>query len=168
MKSQLEPLAVALADAAERDAEARLAEARAHAQTIQDEAASEVRDVLSKAEAEGVAAAERESSHRLVAAKRRARRGVLAAQRATFDALFDTALAAIDSARGGQQYGSLQERLARTALETLGHEATVESDPDGRGGVLARADGRSIDLTLPVLVRRCISRMGKDVSKLWS
>lgn len=167
LKSQLEPLADALAEAAKRDAKAAVADAQAHARDIQTEGETHAKEILSKAEAEGGAAAARESAHRLVAAKRQARRRVLEAQRAAYDALFDSALATVERGRDRPPYASLEDKLAQTATTALGADASVQRDPEGKGGILARLDGRSVDLTLPVLVQRCIAELGKDISKLW-
>lgn len=168
LRSQLEPLAAALAEGAQRDADARIDEAEASAQSIQGKATSQASEILSSARTEGEAAAARESAHRLVAAKREARRRVLGAQRAAYDALFDAALAAVGESRERPAYTSLEERLAQTAKTTLGADANVQRNPGGQGGVVARLNGRSVDLRLPVLVRRCIAEIGKDISKLWA
>lgn len=168
LSSELEPLADALAEAAERDAKAAVAAAQAHAQDIQTDGETHAKEILSRAEAEGQSAATRESAHRLVAAKRQTRRRVLEAQRAAYDALFDLALATVEGGRDRPTYASLEEKLAQTATTALGADASVQLDPDGKGGVLARLGGRSVDLTLPVLVQRCIAELGKDISKLWA
>jgi len=165
LRAQLEPLASALHASAQRDAEAKLSEARTRATASDQEAASKARKILAQAQADGEAAAEHESARRLVAAKRRARRRELEAQRAAYEALF---AAAADRARKEPTYGELQDRLKQAAASVLGGQPAIVEDPQGRGGVLARADGRSVDLTLPVLVRRCITRMGKGVAALWS
>lgn len=168
LKEQLEPLARALEAAARSAAEARLAEAQARVETMEKDADAKAARILSQAEAEGAAAAERESAHRLVAARRESRRQVLGAQRAAYDGLIDAALKSLLQVREGPEYAALQDRLAMTAASALGEDATVQRDPDGQGGVIAQLNGRSVDLTLPVLVRRCVSHMAKDVSRLWS
>jgi vacuolar-type H+-ATPase subunit E/Vma4 len=168
LKSQLEPLAKALTATAHSDAQGRLDEARARATDIREDAASAAADILARAQAEGEAAAERESEHRLVAARREARHRVLEAQRRAYDGLFQASLAAVEGERGGPGYEALQERLEAVVDKTLGEDATRTVDPEGAGGVIGRSDGRCVDLTLPVLVRRCIEQMGEEVSRLWS
>lgn len=164
LSTQLEPLRAALMAAARRDAEARLTEARARTVAIAVDADGAVRGILARAAAEGEAAAERRSAHRLAEAKRQARSQILRAQRAAYDALFDAALAALGGMCQRPEYGALQDRLARIAATVLGGDTPVQRGPEG---VVARSDGRYVDLTLPVLVRRCIARMGKKVSRLW-
>jgi vacuolar-type H+-ATPase subunit E/Vma4 len=168
LSAQLDPLAAALMAMARSDAQSRLTEARAKVASIREDADAAAKRVLAKAAAEGEAAAQREGAHRLVEAKRRARGRVLQAERAAYDRLFDVALKAVLEVREQPECQVLEDRLARLAAGALGRGATVERDPQGQGGVLARSDGRCVDLTLPVLVRRCISRMGKEVSRLWA
>ncbi len=168
LRAQLAPLADALADAARADAEKRLQDARDRAAAIREDADARAKAVLAKAAAEGEAAAERQSARRLVEAKRQARRRVLEARRRAYDALLEAAVAAAVELRGRPEHAALQERLAGAATAALGADATVERDPGGRGGVVARSDGRSLDLTLPVLARRCLGAMGKEVVRLWT
>ncbi len=60
----------------------------------------------------------------------------------------------------------LIERLGALARSQLGPDAEVVVDPV-RGGVVASAPGRRVDYTLPVLVERCVDRMGAEVDRLW-
>lgn len=164
---QLAPLRNALTDRAKQDAEQRLAEARERADRIRQDAEAAAAERLAKAAAEGEAGAERESAHRRVEARRAARRRVLSAQKAAWDALIPAARAELDKRRDSQEYAALQERLAAEATARLGEGATVQRDPEGRGGVIAYADQRSLDLTLNTLLRRCLDRAGREVEGLW-
>ena len=46
-------------------------------------------------------------------------------------------------------------------------EREVVADPDGRGGVVATAGTRRLDLTLPVLVDVALDGLGDAVEELW-
>jgi vacuolar-type H+-ATPase subunit E/Vma4 len=167
LRAQLAPLDTALSAAAQRDAEASIAEAHERVEAIGKETDAKVRGIASSAAAEGDAAAARESAHRLVAAKRRGRRHVLEAQRAAYDALVEASLDALSRVREQPEYAALQERLALAATAVLGKDARLQRDPDDLGGLVAKSDGRSVNLTLPALVGRCVTGMGRDVSRLW-
>lgn len=167
LSTELEPLRAALLAEAQRDADATFAEARARVQAIGVEADAACGRILSRARAEGETAAARRTAHRLVEAKRAARGNVLKAQRAAYDALFDAVLAELRTVREREEYASLENRLANAAASALGEDAVVERDPGGRGGVSARLDDRYVDLTFPVLVRRYIATLGREVSRLW-
>lgn len=158
--------------------EALLAEAADEAEHVveqaEDWAAAQVasaeeqaRAFIGTARAEGERAAAREAAAEIAHARRRARSLVLEAQRAVYDDVRREAQAAAQELRSRPDYPDLVARLAAHAREQLGPDAEVELDPPA-GGVVARAGNRLLDLTLPVLVDRCLARHASEVESLWT
>ena len=67
--------------------------------------------------------------------------------------------------RRTDDYAALRERLERLARALLGPDAEVTGHPEG--GVVARAPGRRVDLSLPALADRALDRLGGEVRALW-
>jgi hypothetical protein len=68
--------------------------------------------------------------------------------------------------RNSAEYNDVLDRLGQRARRLLGPDAEIAEDPDG--GVVARAAGRRVDLTLDALVARALDRFGAEAQKLWS
>lgn len=168
LTNELGPLRSALAGEARREADARLAEARRRAESIVGEAHTRAREITASAISEGESVARRQSARRLVEARRQARRQVLAAQRRAYERLIEASVRALTDSRDEDALRELRARLTHLAEAALGGEAVVEPDPEGPGGILARAGGRRVDLRTRELVRRCVSRMGEEVTRLWT
>lgn len=141
---------------AARDAQAIVAEAQADAEGMRAAAAAQARTMVQAATREGEAAARHESVLGLRAARRQARAGVLAAQRAAEERLRRDAVGAAMGLRQERAYPALLDALQRIARRRLGEDAIVVVDPPGRGGVLARADTRTLDLTLASLALQAL------------
>ena len=151
---------------AEVEATVSAAELRAAAQV--ERAREDSTRLQEDARAEGEAAGELESARTLALARSLARRIVLEARQAVYEDFRAQALAAALSLRAdGKVYERLVDRLEATARRTLGDGAEVELDPADVGGVRARAGRRSVDLTLPTLVDRCVVVLGARVEELW-
>jgi hypothetical protein len=163
LRAQLEPLDAALMAAAQAGADADLEQARA-----KGKAAARARAVMQEARTEGERAAARAASRRLVDGRRRARQLVLAAERASYDELVAESVAAAEGLRGRPEYGDLATRLAEIARRVLGEDAKIEHEPDGHAGLRASSKARTLDLTLATLARRCVERMGEQVTRLWA
>jgi vacuolar-type H+-ATPase subunit E/Vma4 len=163
----VEPLREAMLGLARADAERIAAEAEARASAALAEAGTWADELVARARAEAEAAAAAETASELRRARDEGRTRVLRARRAVYDELRREAHAAALALRGDPDYPELLERLAAAARRTLGEDAEVLLDPPGVGGVVARAGGRRVDLTLPTLVERCLSSLGPELEGLW-
>lgn len=158
-ESLLEATRAALAEEARREDAGtadRLAAAHAQAETA-----------VARARAEGMRTAEREGARLRAVARREAREATLRAQQALVDELRTGALEAALRLRGRPDYPALLARLAEAARGRLGPHSVLELDPEGAGGVRARAGSRSVDYTLPALVDRALDELGERVEELW-
>ncbi len=159
--------------------EALLADARAQAARVLDQAERDARRVLAGARRDAreriaAARAHGEAEGRLDAAtalareRSLARMEVLAARRELYDLLRLRARTAVLELRREPGYPELQERLIAAVRRDLGDRAHLEVDPPGAGGVRGRAGTVEVDYTLPTLARRCIDdRIGSSVRRLW-
>jgi vacuolar-type H+-ATPase subunit E/Vma4 len=164
----LEPARRAALAAAQAEAEQEVREAQREAGGRVAEAQEEARRLLDAARNRGRAAAEREAAETRSRIEAQARSRVMEARRAAYDRLCDEARRAALGLREDQVYPALLERLAETARDLLGPDAEIRYDPPTRGGVIARAGTRSVDLTLPALGARCLAGLGRDVARLWT
>jgi vacuolar-type H+-ATPase subunit E/Vma4 len=144
-----------------------LADADAQAAAELERARTESETLLRQAAEEGAAAGELETARAQALARRQARRRVLEARRALYDDFRRDARDAALSLREDPGYPALLARLAATTRALLGDGATIERDPEGAGGLRARAGPASVDLTLPVMADRCIAGLGDRVEGLW-
>ena len=164
----VERLRATLLAGAESEAGAVLAEADRRVAAEAERVRIESERLQDDARSEGEAAGELQSGRALALARAGARRLVLEAQEAVYQDFRRRALTAALELRDDREvYDRLLERLASEARRTLGDDAELELDPEGVGGVRARAGRRSVDLSLPVLVDRCIADLGVGVEELW-
>ncbi|HWB56966.1 MAG TPA: hypothetical protein VG479_08535 [Gaiellaceae bacterium] len=120
------------------------------------------------ARAEGEAAGDLESARDLALARSGARRLVLEGRRAVYEDFRSRALAGALALRGDRKaYARLLDHLEAAARHSLGDDVEIERDPETVGGIRARAGARSVDLTLPTLVDRCVADLGARVEDLW-
>jgi vacuolar-type H+-ATPase subunit E/Vma4 len=152
---------------AEREAESLVASAEARAADERERAQAEAKGVVERAGDEGREAGELESARSRALARRRASRLVLEARRAVYEDFRRAAVEAVLALRSEDGYAALLARLSDDAREALGEDAELEVDPDGVGGVRARAGRRSVDLTLPTLAEGCMTRLGGRLEDLW-
>jgi vacuolar-type H+-ATPase subunit E/Vma4 len=158
--------------------EARLAEARQRADALvaaaQAEGAARIGEASQQGEAlvrrareEGMADAEHETGLEAARARWRMRETVLRARREAYDELGRQVRTAALGLRTQPGYALLLRRLSALARRRFGSEARIERDPDGVGGVIAEADGRWVDYSLPALADRCLEDLGDAVERLW-
>lgn len=143
-----------LLDRAERDAAARVDEARVEARTILDAARR-------RGEADGADAAR----DLLVRARREARSRILSARRESYEELRRQAAERMREVRRTDEYPSLRQRLEHRARVLLGPGAEITEHADG--GVVAQTSGRRVDLSLTALADRALDRMGGEARTLW-
>ncbi len=168
LTAQLAPLETALLAAARDEAAATIRDASAHADALRNNGAARARTLVEGATADGTRAAERETARRRVQAQRAARALVLGAERAAYDAFTSQAADAARSLREHPEYARLEAQLTDAVHRALGDDAEITRDSGGAGGIEARNGSRSVDLTLPTLARRCVARLGGELSRLWS
>jgi hypothetical protein len=158
----------ALLDDARRGAEQVVAQAELEARERLDAARHAAGELVARARAEGEAEG-REQAARLDAGERfSAHLQVLAARRASYDALLEQARAAALALRGDPSYPELLDRLGAAARRDLGAGAELTVDPPERGGVVARAGSREVGYTLVALAERCVAGLGPKVARLWA
>ncbi|HSP65262.1 MAG TPA: V-type ATP synthase subunit E family protein [Candidatus Deferrimicrobium sp.] len=141
---------------AERDARTILAEADSEAARVRGEARRQATTTVEQAAREGEVVARHQADIDLRTTRRKTRARLLAAERTSEDRLLRDAVTAVLALRGDSAYPSLLDALTRLAGERLGPDATIERDPPGRGGVLARAGTRTLDLTLASLAMHAL------------
>lgn len=163
----LDPVREALLAEAEREAERVVGQAEERAAAQVERAEEQKAALVRRALAEGAAAAELEAAFELTQARRKARTLVLEAQRAVYDEAQLEAHAAVQRLRSEPRYQKLLDRLAARVRTELGPEVEVELDPP-EGGVVGRLRNRRVDLTLPVLVERCLAEHADELERLWA
>ncbi|HXV33921.1 MAG TPA: hypothetical protein VD769_07920 [Gaiellaceae bacterium] len=153
---------------AEAEAEALLGDADRRVVAESERSLADAERLLEVARAEGDASGELRSARALALARAESRRLVLEAKAAVYLDFRGRALAGALALRDDpESYADLLGRLEAEARRSLGDGAELELDPPERGGVRARAGRRSVDLTLPVLVERCVASLGPAVEELW-
>ena len=164
----VERLRATLVAGAEAEARVLLEDAELRAAAESERSRGDSAQLLDAARAEGDASGELQSARALALARADARRFVLEARAAVYEDFRSQALAASLALRDDlAAYGSVLRRLEAEARRSLGDGAELEVDPPDAGGVRAHAGRRSVDLTLPVLVERCIGSLGPAVEELW-
>lgn len=154
--------------AAERDAGAVLASARAEAERL-----------TAAARATGRTEGERASAVKAARGRRRAREAVLGARRGAYDRFLEQSRAAASALVTTPAYPGLLEGLRHLCLRQLGGPggdapgaapgvtASVVFTEPPEGGVTARLGDRSVDYRLPAIAERCVAAMGADIEALW-
>ncbi|MZF85986.1 V-type ATP synthase subunit E [Streptomyces sp. SID5643] len=161
----LHPVRAELLRAAQADAEALLARTEQEVAAVLDQARAEAGGILDEARRQGEADGADTARDLLVRARREARSRTLAARREAYDELRREAAERAGNLRRANGYASLRERLEHRARVLLGPTAEVSEHADG--GVVARAPGRRVDLSLTALADRALERMGAEVRSLW-
>jgi vacuolar-type H+-ATPase subunit E/Vma4 len=142
--------------------------AEATARRTLDAAAQTAEARLASVRAAATAEAERDSAAAMARGRRCARRIVLEARRAAYEKLISDIREGALGLRTDPAYGQLLDGLERSARRRLGEAAMVIRDPAPRGGLVAEADGRHVDYTLPVLADRCADELRSEVERLWN
>ncbi|CAL9656869.1 V-type proton ATPase subunit E [Streptomyces sp. enrichment culture] len=161
----LHPVRAELLRAAHADADALLARTGRQAATLLDDARAEARAILDEARRQGEADGSDAARDLLVRARREARSRTLAARREAYEGLRREAAERVGRLRRTDGYAALRAGLEHRARVLLGAAAEVSEHADG--GVVARAPGRRIDLSLTALADRALDRMGGEVRSLW-
>ncbi|MGZ4682593.1 MAG: hypothetical protein ACXV8G_09050 [Acidimicrobiales bacterium] len=147
------------------DADAELAGAEEWIERQRADAHRRASDRLAESDAAGRADADAQLATARAVARREARRLVLQARSEARSALVRRALEELQSLPDDPR-SRVDDRLDALARSQLGPDAEVTVDPV-HGGVVATASGRRVDYRLPVLVERCVDRMGPEVDRLW-
>jgi vacuolar-type H+-ATPase subunit E/Vma4 len=161
----LSPVRAGLLRAAHADAEAVLTHAEREAAALLDQARAEARAILDEARRQGGADGSDAARDLLVKARRDARSRTLAARREAYQELLREAAERVRALRGTDGYASLRAWLEQRARVLLGPAAEVSEHADG--GVVARAPGRRVDLSLTTLADRAVDRIRGEVRSLW-
>lgn len=162
----LQPVRTQLIRRAQHDAEAVLAAARTEAAAQVASAEARAVAILDQIRAQRAARAAAETAAKRSSARRRARAVELDAERAVYAAARDGVERGVLALRDAPEYRQLRDALERRARELIGPRARLSEDP--RGGVVATAPGRRVDLSLPVIAARALDGLGEEVSRLWT
>ena len=163
----LEPLREALRAQAEADAERRRTAVDEECARRVAHAEAQARSLVERGRLEGEQQAAREARRRHAAARRRSRELKLEVQRSLLDELRLRVRNAALERRADPVYPKLLDRLSRAARVQLGPDAALEIDPPDIGGVVGRANGRSVDYSLPALVERAVEDLDGRLEALW-
>ncbi|MFF7647567.1 hypothetical protein [Streptomyces canus] len=161
----LGPVRAELLRAAHADAEAVLARAEREAAALLDRSRAEGRAILEEARRQGEADGAATARDLLVRARREAGSRALAARREAYEALRRETAERVGELRRTTGYPGLRKQLEQRARVLLGPGAEVSEHPGG--GVVARAPGRRVDLSLTALAERALDRLGGEVRSLW-
>lgn len=156
----------ALLDAARAEAATVGRDAEAQRDKLLDEARRTAAELVVAARATGEADARAILAARTRQSRRDARQTLLSVQRELYDDLRRRCRTAASGLTGRSEYDVLRRRLADKAREQLGPGADVVEAPDG--GVLATAGDERLDLSLPTLAERALTRSGAEVAELWT
>jgi vacuolar-type H+-ATPase subunit E/Vma4 len=166
VEQALAPVCAYLLHGAEAEAGRIVAEARARADSILEQARSDAAETAGRARAQGetdaapVAASERSRG------RDQARSIILGAQTQACRDLRDEVLAAAGALRAEPGYQRLLSRLVAMATRAAGPGATVTVQPEG--GVVARSRDIVVDCTLPRLAGLAVDELGDQVRALWT
>ncbi|MBA2806896.1 hypothetical protein E0500_005405 [Streptomyces sp. KM273126] len=161
----LHPVRAGLLRAAHADAEALLARTERETAARLDRAHAEARAILDEARRQGEADGADAARDLLVRARRQARSRTLAARRGAYEELRHEAAERVRELRRTDGYASVRERLEQRAHVLLGPAAEVSEHADG--GVVGRAPGKQVDLSLTSLADHALDRMGGEIRSLW-
>lgn len=125
----LEDIFRALEEQADRDVEATLAEARAHAEAIREEAAREAAEVRDNKIAEAERAARSRSSQSLNSVRLEARKTLAAVKERAVHDVFDRVLEEFGNVRSRSDYPQIFRSLVAEALEGVDGEFELLVDP---------------------------------------
>lgn len=159
----LRPLRAALTGRAEAEAAAIRSEAEVKAARIENEAHQRAKEILDDAHAQGDAEARLLLAREKAAARRRERSVELRSRREVYDTLRRRVRESVVDLRDD---AALRAALTTHALTALGPAAVVRDDPSG--GVVARAPGRCLDLSLSALADRAFDRVAPELEELWT
>jgi vacuolar-type H+-ATPase subunit E/Vma4 len=162
----LQPLRRELLRRARSDADSQVAAAREDAAATLARAHARAADLLATARSRGEQRAEAELAAGRAAARHARRAEILEVQRDAFEQLRAASRAAVCGLRDEPGYPLLRENLRRTAKDLLGPDAAITDDP--AGGIVAAADGRRIELTLPALADRALDAAAAEIGGLWT
>ena len=167
IRAALEPVRRALVDDARTEAQRLLVAAIDDAEEMVSTAREDVANRVAQAEQANESAARARADLALGHTRRETHRQLLEAResirRQLVDALHGSAL----ELRSAPRYPDLLEHYSMVARRQLGPDAVLERDPDDRGGIVARSDGRRVDYTLEALADRALETLAEGVMRLW-
>jgi vacuolar-type H+-ATPase subunit E/Vma4 len=163
LEQSLKPVRDSLLGTAETDAATVLGEAAAEASRLEDDARQHAKEILDEARAQGEADARLVLARARAAAQRTARSAELGAQRAVYEQLRRRVHESLTDLRDDPK---LRATLTTHALTELGPATVVRDDP--AGGVVAKAPGRYLDLSLSTLADQALDRVAPDLEGLWA
>ncbi|WP_432193151.1 hypothetical protein [Streptomyces sp. bgisy027] len=161
----LSPVRAELLRAAHTEAEALLARAERDAAARVEQARVEARTILDAARRQGEADGADAARELLVRARREARSRTLSARREAYEELRREAAERVREMRRTDDHPSLRRRLEHRARVLLGPGAEMIEHADG--GVVAQASGKRADLSLTALADRALDRLGGEARNLW-
>lgn len=163
----LDPLAEALLADVRAESERAVAAARSKADEVLETARADAEALLDAARAEGESSAQADLDRSLADARRAAARSIQEARNGALSGLRAGALKAVQERCQGPDYEAFLDQLVDVAKAQLGPTVRVTRGVPGAGGVIAEAEGRLVDYTLPALVDRCLGGLGVGAEELW-
>ncbi len=160
----LEPVRAAMLRRAEQDAAAVVAAARAVATTTVARARQDADRAVALAATDGAAQARLVAMAELSRSRQAARSMALAADVDVRGEVVAKIRAAVLALRKEPGYPLLRDRLSRLAVQAAGPGAALTEHPDG--GVIAKAEGVTVDCSLGRLADRAIAALDPRISAL--
>ena len=127
---------------------------------------AQARSLAEQGPARGARRPQREARRRRAAARRRARESQLERNARCYDELRLRARRGARAAGRPRVPEAARPPVAGARVQ-LGPDAAVEIDPPDIGGVVGRADGRSVDYSLPALAERAVEDLDGRLEALW-
>jgi hypothetical protein len=156
-QESLQPLIDALRASASAEADQLRAAAAAAAAELIDAAQRQADGIVAQARSHGAADALAIRALALMRARRQARALRLAAARGSSEELRDRCRQAARALTAEPGFPRLRERLAQRALATLGSGAVLHDCPDG--GVVGQRPGRRMNLSLTTFVDQAVDEL---------
>lgn len=160
----LGPVRAAFGERAAEQAGQIVSDARAQAAALAGQAGRDAAAAIDLARADGVAEAEPVAAAEVARSRRRARAGALRAEEATRRTLISQITEAVLALSADPEYPKLLAGLRRLAERSAGPDAVIAEPPSG--GVIARAAGLEVDLSLPRLAERAIGALSDRIAEL--
>jgi vacuolar-type H+-ATPase subunit E/Vma4 len=168
LRGDLDSVRTALFEDAVAQAEEMVAQASLDAEAAVADAERDTMAEIERALHRSELSAKAKADQALARATAEAHRDVLRAKELLRQRLIaDTHRAAL-GLRRHPRYSELLDHLTSLARRQLGADAVIERDPDGRGGVVATANARSVDYSSVELADRALETIADEVAQLWT
>lgn len=163
----LAPVRTALLDDADTEARRIVAEATHDADSTVAETEADANAEIERTRHRSQMSARARADQKLERLRAESHRDVLRAKDDIRRRLIDAVHDAVLDLRDDPRYPELLRGLEARCIAQLGPGASIERDPADGGGIVATADTRRLDYSLPALAERALDSLADDVAELW-